>query len=81
MDIFFSICIDTVNYNILLSKLRHYDFRAVISDLCSSYLSNRKQTTEINGVISAQQSIGCRVPQCSVLDPIFFYKVEFFPLC
>ena len=72
MDIFFSICIDTVNYNILLSKLRHYDFRAVISDLCSSYLSNRKQTTEINGVISAQQSIDCGVPQCSVLGPLLF---------
>ena len=45
---------DRVNHNIHLSKLRHYGFRGVISDLCSSYLSNRKQTkcTEINGVIS-----------------------------
>ena len=63
---------DTVNHNILLNKLRHYGFRGVISDLCSSYLSNRKQTTEINGVISEQQSIDCGVPQVSVLGPLLF---------
>ena len=63
---------DTVNHNILLSKLRHYGFRGVISGLCSSYLSNRKQTTEINGFISEQQSIDCGVPQGSVLGPLLF---------
>ena len=43
---------DTVDHNILLGKLQYYGFRGIINNWFSSYLSERKQTTEIDGRIS-----------------------------
>ena len=63
---------DTVNHDVLLNKLQHYGFRGTISDWFSSYLTNRKQTTDINGYISEQQLTTCGVPQGSVLGPLLF---------
>ena len=63
---------DTVNHDILLNKLQYYGFRGIISNWFSSYLNNRRQTTEINNMISEQQSIDCGVPQGSVLGPLLF---------
>ena len=40
---------DTVDHNILLGKLQYYGFRGIINNWFSSYLSERKQTTEIDG--------------------------------
>ena len=34
---------DTIDHNILLSKLYHYGFRGISYDWLASYLSNRKQ--------------------------------------
>ena len=34
---------DTVDHEILLSKLEHYGMRGVVKDFFTSYLSNRKQ--------------------------------------
>ena len=40
---------DSVNHNILLSKLEHYSIRGTSLKWFRSYLSNRKQICSING--------------------------------
>ena len=63
---------DTVNHNILLTKLSHFGIRGVIHDWFKSYLSNRKQTVSIDGSISDYEVTSCGVPQGSVLGPLLF---------
>ena len=58
---------DTVNYDILLSKLEHYGFRGVVNDWFKSYLIGRRQYTTVNGYISDSHQTFCGVPQGSVL--------------
>ena len=63
---------DTVDHNILLSKLNYYGIRGIANDWFKSYLSNRSQFVSINGFNSDHQNIECGVPQGSVLGPLLF---------
>ena len=63
---------DTVNHNILLSKLEHYGIRGHLLNWFQSYLSNRKQYVTINAFSSDFKPITCGVPQGSVLGPLLF---------
>ena len=63
---------DTVNHNILLSKLNHYGIRGTANNWLSSYLSNRSQYVSITGFDSTCQNIRHGVPQGSVLGPLLF---------
>ena len=63
---------DTVNYNILLSKLCHYKIRGLANKSFESYLEGCKQFKPINGFASCISSITCGVPQESVLRPLIF---------
>ena len=63
---------DTVNHQILLSKLYHYGIRGVANKLLHSYLSNRHQKVTINGESSTKLPITCGVPQGSILGPLLF---------
>ena len=63
---------DTIDHDILLSKLYHYGVRGNAHQLLSSYLSNRLQYTHVLGVDSAKLLIKYGVPQGSVLGPLLF---------
>ena len=63
---------DTVNHQILISKLEHYGIRGVQNNWLTSYLSNRKQFVTLSDTKSKQETVTCGVPQGSVLGPLLF---------
>ena len=63
---------DTVDHNILLTKLENYDIRGLVYSWIHSYLNNRRQYVSINGTNSTCLNIACGVPQGSILGPILF---------
>jgi retron-type reverse transcriptase len=63
---------DTIDHSILLDKLYHYGIRNTALDLFKSYLSNRKQYTDIDGTKSTLNTITTGVPQGSILGPLLF---------
>jgi len=63
---------DTVNHNILLSKLCHYGVRGTAHEWFESYLNNRCQYVNIKRVNSEFLLVTYGVPQSSVLGPSLF---------
>ena len=61
-----------VNHDILLKKLEHYGIRGLALDWFKSYLSNRKQFTQIQNINSNLHELTTGVPQGSVLGPLLF---------
>ena len=63
---------DTIDHSILINKLEYYGIKGSHLRLIHSYLSNRKQYTEINNTKSNILSITTGVPQGSILGPLLF---------
>ena len=63
---------DTVNHNILISKLKCMGFSSSALKWFSSYLTDRTQVCDVVGTLSDPQSIACGVPQGSILGPLLF---------
>ena len=63
---------DTVDHEILISKLDHYGIRGNTKAWFKSYLSGRSQYVSISGTKSNYKPIKHGVPQGSVLGPLLF---------
>lgn len=64
---------DTVNHNILISKLKNlFHFSDTACKLMSSYLSNRSQTVIVGNNRSNSLDVSRGVPQGSILGPLLF---------
>ena len=64
---------DTIDHEILLSKLDDYGFKGPIFSVIRSFLSNRKQFVQIGNEKSSLKDILCGVPQGSVLGPFIHF--------
>lgn len=64
---------DTVNHNILISKMeKNFGIRGLPLQLFQSYLNNRFQYTIINGEKSTLRPVRCGIPQGSTLGTLLF---------
>ena len=63
---------DTVDHEILLSKLNFYGINGIAHQWFQSYLEDRTQMCSINGLLSSSCSLSCGVPQGTILDPLIY---------
>ena len=63
---------DTVDHTILLEKMKFYGVRGETAKLLESYLSRWMQYVCYGGFESEKGLVECRVPEGSVLGPLFF---------
>ena len=63
---------DTLDHGILIRKLAHYGINGIALEWFTSYLTDRTQYVEIDGVSSNILSLSTGVPQGSILGPLLF---------
>ena len=63
---------DTVDHDIILSKMNLYGIQGTALDCFKSYLTNRTQQCLVNGSLSEICSLKCGVPQGTILGPLLF---------
>ena len=63
---------DTLDHDILLSKLDYYGIKGVAKQLLESYIRNRQQFVQIDNNRSRTITLNIGVPQGSVLGPLLF---------
>lgn len=68
----FSKAFDTINHDLLCSKLKYYGFNDLAVELVTSYLKERKRRVVVDGETSETKLILDGVPQGSILGPLLF---------
>jgi len=63
---------DTIDHEILVSKMEHMGFSVETRKWFKSYLCNRVFCVNIEGTFSSKAAITCGVPQGSILGPLLF---------
>ena len=63
---------DTINYDLLLAKLRACRFSNNALNLVCSYLKNRKKRTQTNNNFSSDKKVIAGVSQVSIDGPLLF---------
>ena len=63
---------DTINHQILLTKLHHYGIKGNVLNWFASYLLNQQQYSEYGNAKSSSQILRHGVPQGSILGPLLF---------
>ena len=63
---------DSINHDILITKLENYGFCGHSSVFLRSYLSGRTQFTSLQSCTSDMRTISYGVPQGSILSPLLF---------
>ena len=63
---------DTVNHEVLISKLKMYGFDDNACSWFTNYLGDRVQYAKVNNKISDSRITLCGVPQGSILGPLLF---------
>ena len=63
---------DTLNFDILLCKLKYYGIDGISLNLIKSYLINRFQYVQFENSESGLREIKTGIPQGSILGPLFF---------
>ena len=63
---------DVINHDILFNKMNTYGIRGIANEWFMSYLSERQQFVEIDGIRSSLSPIRIGVPQGSILGPLLY---------
>ena len=63
---------DTLNHDLLITKMHAYGFSEESLKLIKSYLTNCWQRTKVNISFSSWSELPLGVPQGSVLEPLLF---------
>ena len=63
---------DTVNHDLLLTKLKAYGFSPNALKLMHSYLNNRKQQVQIDNKFTSESTVIAGVSQSSIDGPLLF---------
>ena len=63
---------NTVDHEILLSKMNRCGIQSKTLDWLKSYLTNRTQRCSVNGCLSDFTTLKCGVPQGTIVGPLLF---------